>query len=108
MASYLLIESRDPWESNDTTTWQELAASLAAEGNTVTLFLVQNGVLPARRSTRSAALGALARAGVEVLADEFSLRERGIDTGRLADGVKPASIDVVVDHMAAGRKVIWH
>lgn len=108
MANYLLIESRDPWESNDTSTWQELATSLAAEGNTVTLFLVQNGVLPARRSSKSAALSALARAGVEVLADDFSLRERGIDAGRLADGVKPASIDVIVDHMAGGRKVIWH
>ncbi|HEU5061389.1 MAG TPA: DsrE family protein [Kofleriaceae bacterium] len=108
MANYLLIESRDPWESNDTATWQELATGLAKEGNTVTLFLVQNGVLPARRSAKSAGLSALAGAGVEVLADEFSLRERGIDAGRLADGVKPASIDVVVDHMAAGRKVIWH
>jgi intracellular sulfur oxidation DsrE/DsrF family protein len=108
MANYLLIESRDPWESSDTSTWQELATGLLKEGNTVTFFLVQNGVLPARRSSKSAALTALARTGVEVLADEFSLRERGIDAGRLADGVKPASIDVVVEHLATGRKVIWH
>lgn len=108
MANYLLIESRDPWESSDAASWQELAASLVREGNAVTFFLVQNGVLPARRSPASAGLSALARAGVEVLADEFSLRERGIDAGRLADGVRPAPLDVVVDQMAAGCKVIWH
>ncbi len=108
MANYLLIESRDPWESSDTTTWQELASGLVKEGNKVSFFLVQNGVLPARRSSKSAALGALAKAGVEVLADDFSLRERGIDSGRLADGVKPASIDIVVERLAAGHKVIWH
>ena len=108
MANYLLIETRDPWESSDSSTWHELASSLVKEGNTGTFFLVQNGVLPARRSSKSAALAALARAGVEVLADEFSLRERGIDAGRLADGVKVAPIDVVIDQLAAGRKVIWH
>jgi predicted peroxiredoxin len=108
MANYLLIESRDPWDSADTATWQQMAIGLAAAGNTVTCFLVQNGVLPARRSGRSAGLTALARAGVEVLADEFSLRERGIAHDRLAAGVKPAPIDVVIDHMCEGRKVLWH
>jgi intracellular sulfur oxidation DsrE/DsrF family protein len=108
MANYLLIESRDPWESSDAACWQELAAGLVKEGNAVTFFRVQNGVLPARRSSKSAGLSALARAGVEVLADDFSLRERGIESGRLADGVKPASIDVVVERLAAGHKVIWH
>lgn len=107
MANYLLIESRDPWES-DASGWQELATALVKEGNQVAFFLVQNGVLPARRSSKSAGLSALATAGVEVLADDFSLRERGIDNGRLADGVKPASIDVVVERLAAGHKVIWH
>src|SRR5688500_13909282 len=108
MAKYLLIESRDPWESGDTRTWQELAASLAAEGHTVTLFLVQNGVLPARRSAQSAGLRALASVGVEVLADDFSLRERGITPDRLTAGVAAAPLDTVIDHLAEGRKVIWH
>ncbi|HLU65562.1 MAG TPA: DsrE family protein [Kofleriaceae bacterium] len=108
MASYLLIESRDPWESRDCEAWQELALGLARQGNTVTLLLVQNGVLPARRGARGGDLAALTGAGVEILADDFSLRERGIGADRLADGVKPAAIDVVIDMMAEGRKVIWH
>jgi predicted peroxiredoxin len=108
MGKYLLIESRDPFDSNDVGHFYDLASGLAKEGNQVTLFLIQNGVLPARQSTRSIGLSDLAGAGVEVLADEFSLRERGIAADRLASGVKPAALDVVVDQLAEGRKAIWH
>ena len=107
MANYLLIESRDPFEWNDVARTYALASGLAKEGNQVTLFLVQNAVLPARRSTRSAELTSLARAGVRVLADDFSLRERGVDQGSLAEGVSPSPIDTVVDGLAAGHKAIW-
>ena len=66
MAGYVLIESRDPFESNDVAYCYELATSLAGAGQPVTLFLVQNGVLPARPGGRTPALEALARAGVRV------------------------------------------
>ena len=78
MAEYLLIESRDPFESNDVAYFYELAKGLVEAGNRVTLFLAQNGVMPARPSAHSATLEALARSGVTVLADDFSLKERGI------------------------------
>jgi predicted peroxiredoxin len=107
MAKYLLIESRDPFEVNDVLYYYDLAAALAQEGD-VTLFLVQNGVLPARRSAQSRRLTGLAQAGVRVLADEFSLRERGIRADRLAEGVAPAPLDVVIDQLAEGRKALWH
>ena len=106
MAEYLLIESRDPYESRDVGYYYELAKGLVEAGNQVTLFLAQNGVLSARPSAHSAALGALAQSGVTVLADDFSLKERGIT--RLAEGVTSAPIDVVVDHLAAGHKTLWH
>jgi predicted peroxiredoxin len=108
MAKYLLIESRDPFETADVGYYYELATGLAKEGHEVTLFLVQNGVLPARKSSKSEMLEAVAGAGVEVLADEFALRERGITEGRLASGVKAAPLDVVVDQLADGRKAMWH
>lgn len=108
MAKYLLIESRDPFQTNDVVRHYELATGLQRAGNEVTLFLVDNGVLPTRRSARSALLTDLAKAGIEVLADEFSLRERGIAKGSLAEGVKPAPIDAIVDRLEEGRKAIWH
>lgn len=106
MAEYLLIESRDPFESRDVDYYYDLAKELVDGGNQVTLFLAQNGVLSARPSRRSAALSALAQSGVTVLADDFSLQERGI--AKLAEGIAPAPIDVVVDHLAAGHKTLWH
>ncbi len=108
MAKYLLIESRDPFENNGVARQYDLAARLAKESNAVTLFLVQNGVLPARRGKYSELLTLTAKAGVEVLADDFSLRERGIPGSRLADGVKPAPLSIVIDQLAEGRKAIWH
>ena len=111
MAHYLLIESRDPFESNDVGYYYDLARGLVESGNQVTLFLAQNGVLAARASAHfgslsALGLSALARTGVTVLADDFSLQERGI--AKLAEGVTAASIEVVVDHLAAGHRTLWH
>jgi hypothetical protein len=106
MANYLFIESRDPFESNDVRYYYELSKGLVEAGSEVTLFLVQNGVLAARPSAHSAALTALCQSGVKVLADDFSLQERGIP--KLAEGVVAAPIDVVIDHLAAGHKILWH
>ncbi len=108
MSKYLLIESRDPFESNDVAFSYDLASGLAKAGHEVTLYLVQNGVMPARRGARADGLGAVMRAGVRVLADDFSLGERGIDAGRLMAGIEPAPIDVAVDHLADGHKTLWH
>ena len=108
MKRYLLIASDDPFSSKDVESFHALAGTLARAGHPVTLFLVQNGVLPARRGPCSSDLSALAAGGVEVLAEEFSLRERGIATNRLAEGIEAAPLDRVVDALAAGTNVLWH
>lgn len=108
MAAYLLIESRDPFDTNDVGFYYDLAKQLALQGNRVTMFLVQNGVLSARAGARDGQLSEVQAAGVEVLADDFSLRERGISANRLAAGVRPAPLDVVIDHLADGSKTLWH
>ena len=108
MAKYLLIESRDPFENNVVARQYDLAANLVKEGNEVTLFLVQNGVLPARPGSCSSLPGNAARAGVQVLADDFSLRERGISADKLADGVTAAPLSIDIDQLADGRKTLWH
>ena len=108
MASYLLIESRDPYDSNDVWFCCDLARQLAQQGDEVTVFLVQNGVLPARTGARADGLSGLSKAGIEILADEFSLRERGIPSDRLVTGVKPAPLDFVIDQLVDGCKAVWH
>ena len=104
---YLMIESRSPWDSGDVGYYYSLAEDLADAGNEVTVFLVQNGVMPARKGATKNGLAALA-GKVKVVADEFSLRERAIPSDGLIDGVSPAQIDIVVDLLADGVKTIWH
>ena len=107
MSKYLLIESRDPFESNEVGKNYEIAVNLANAGNRVSLFLVQNGVLASRRGAHANGLEAVVSNGVEVVADDFSLKERAIVAESLISGVTPASIDLVVDHLADGNKTIW-
>ena len=108
MKRYLLIESRDPYASRGVEEHADLAIRLKGAGHPVTLYLVQNGVMPARPGARHEALERLLAARVEVLADEFSLEERGIDAAGLAAGVRRASIDLVVERMVAGWTALWH
>ena len=107
MATYVLIESRSPWDSADVPYFYRLAEELAASGNEVTLYLVQNGVLPARQGAQESGLASLS-GKVKVLADDFSLRERAIAAAGLRQGVSAASIEAVVDLLASGAKAAWH
>jgi sulfur relay (sulfurtransferase) complex TusBCD TusD component (DsrE family) len=108
MAKYLLIESVDPFESNDASDFYRLAVALARKRHEVTVFLVQNGVLPARANAEASVLDELRAAGVEILADAFSLRERGIAVNRLAPQIAAAELDAVLDRLAEGRTTLWH
>lgn len=108
MGKYLFIESRDPFESHDSQALYDLAQGQAKEGNEVMVFLIQNGVLPARQGSQYAGRFAEPSQGnVEVLADDFSLKERAIR--RLVDGIKPSNVEELVDLMLIeGTKTIWH
>jgi len=106
---YVLIESRDPFDSADTTFVVDAATGLRRRGSPVTVFLVQNGVLATRAGARGSQIPRLTQAGVTVLADDFSLRERGIEPGEMNPGVREASIDALVDLLTrAGTKAVWH
>ena len=107
MARYCLIESRDPIEERTVSEDYTLARDLAANGDEVTVFLVQNGVLPARAKARAEGLEALLASTARVAADTLSLRERGISEDALRDGIDPAPIDEVLDAMVAGDRVLW-
>jgi len=106
---YVFIESRDPFDSPDTGFVADTAETLHARGRAVTVFLVQNGVLSTRAGARGSHVGRLTSAGVTVLADDFSLRERGIEPGELSAGVHPASIETLVDLVVRpDTKTVWH
>src|ERR671912_65582 len=97
MTSYVFIESRDPFESQDVRFVEETAAALKERGHEVTVFLVQNGVLAARRNPLGSYLTRLTEAGVNLLADDFSLCERGIQPSELRSGIRSSNIEELVD-----------
>ena len=109
MTNYLFIESRDPFESRDTEFLEQTATALKQRGHEVTVFLLQNGVLGVRKNGRENYLGRLAGAGVTLMADDFSLCERGIQTIELQPGIQPSSIEVLVAMLVQeNAKGIWH
>jgi intracellular sulfur oxidation DsrE/DsrF family protein len=107
MSKYLLIDSLDPYATNGTASQSKLARGLRQAGHQVTLILVQNGVLPVRAEPGSAELQAAVSAGVEVLAEEFALRERGIPTEALIAGIRATPIAVITERLALGWKTFW-
>ena len=111
MAKYLLIESRDPFEYGDVGYFCGIAGDLANADNEVTLFLIQNGVLMCRHGVNDNPLPPVAAgsSSVDVRADDFSLRERGISAGSMVSGVKSSNIDELVDLLVADDvKAVWH
>ena len=110
MSKYLIIESRDPFDSRDCDWSYGTAKELADSGNEVTVFLVQNGVLPARKGNSYAGkLQELSDSNITLLADDLSLKERAISEELLLDSVKSSEIDIVVELMVEQQyKPIWH
>jgi sulfur relay protein TusB/DsrH len=108
MAKYLLIESRDPFDSSDSEYFTELVQGISKRGNETVLFLLQNGVLPARKGSKhNEIISKLIQSKVKVFADGFSLRERAIRN--LLDGVEVADMDRLVDLLLEpGTKTTWH
>jgi|DewCreStandDraft_1066081.scaffolds.fasta_scaffold05378_7 sulfur relay protein TusB/DsrH len=108
MSRYLIVTSRDLHEYASSSYILELAGSLKNRGHEVTLYLVENGVLAARKGAQLAArLNELSRAGVTVLAEDVSAKARGIE--QLAEGVRLSNMDELADLVVDGcDKVIWY
>lgn len=109
MSRYLLIETKSPLEGGDYAFG--LGAQLRDERHDVTIYLLQDAVFAARRRfERGETLLAEARRHeLRILADEVSLRQRGVVGERLSADVRPSNMDELVDLlMERSDKAIWH
>ena len=103
----MIVETRDPFAVRDVEWTADLLAAMRQAGQSCTLMLAENGVLGARAAAGAPTFSRLVDAGVEILADRFALRERGIGEDALAAGISAADLDVVIDRLAAGGTVLW-
>ena len=108
MSNYLFIQSQDPFTEVRSGAQFDLAGRLAVAGHKVRMFLVQNAVTAARKGVRCAAFDTLLASGVAVAADALSLRQREISAEQLNESVNSAELDVVIQAMLDGDKVIWN
>lgn len=109
MGSYLLIETKDPLDSGRYAF--ELGRQLRERNHEVSVYLLQDAVLAARRTfpAGQALLAEAHRAGLRVLVDAVSARQRGVTGERVAPGVTIADMPELVDLlMERADKVIWH
>ena len=106
MRQLLVIETRESAEQRGPAEMAKLAQGIARLGVTTTIFLTENGVFNARRS-EPCLLDSAISDGVQVRVDGLALTERGISTDELRDGVIVGEIDLVVDHLVDGSRIIW-
>lgn len=104
--NYLCIESQSAFEAAGTGHFLSLARDLKKQGHGVEVLLIQNGVMSARNG--SDGLSDLLQSGIQVWADDFSMRERAFADTNLKRSIRPAPIGLVIDRMAAGWNVLWH
>ncbi|HET7876581.1 MAG TPA: DsrE family protein [Methylomirabilota bacterium] len=109
MSRYLLIESKGPLDGGQHSF--ELGSQLRDLQHQVTIYLVQDGVFAARKQFEAGQdlLGQARARNLTVLADEVSLRQRGLNRDRLASEVKVSGMDELTDLlMERSDKAIWH
>lgn len=109
MAQYLLVESKSPLDGGQYAF--ELGEQLRELQHNVTIYLIQDGVFTARKRFEAGEkLVAEAKAkNLTLLADDISLRQRGVTKERLSEAVRVSTMDDLVDLlMEKSDKAIWH
>lgn len=108
VTSYVIVESQDLYEASNAKSTLELCKNLASSGSNVEIVFVQNAVLGLRGREFAGLLAETAKSGVKFHADLISLQARGIRGDEIPGFVVPISLDLVIDAMADGKKMIWH
>ncbi|MFH1328330.1 MAG: DsrE family protein [Candidatus Bathyarchaeota archaeon] len=91
-----------------------LAASSEEKGVNTTVFLVEDGVFVARKGQKEKdnanVLGVqdLIDRGINILAEDVSLKARGISSEKIAKDVKVSTLDELVDiTMEKSDRTVW-
>lgn len=109
MSAYVLIETKNPLEGGAYAF--DVGKQLRELNHDVTIYLLQDAVFTARKTFEAGTrLREDARAhGLQLLADDVSLRQRGVVGERVAGDVGISNVNELVDLlMERSDKAIWH
>jgi len=108
MAKYLIVNSRDLQEYSGSQFILNLAGQLRKKRHEVTFFLIENGVLSARKGSQfNTSLQTLSKEGTRVLAEDLSLKARGIS--QMGEGISPSNMEELATLVMDGcDKVMWY
>ena len=108
MTNYMLIQSEEPQATERTINLYQLAKDLTCAGHSVSLFLVQNAVIPARTTSKYQYFDELLEHDLRILVDSFSLLQREIYVGDVKRNIEIGSVRDVIEAMLDGDRVIWN
>lgn len=108
MKQYLIVGSRDLTEYVNGQYVPFMVNGLREKGHGVTLFLIENGVVAARkRSKAGKVLNGLIEKGAQVFAEDVSCRARGIE--QLDGKIRLSNLDSLADWIAGGfDNIVWY
>jgi len=109
LAQYVLVESKGPQNGGQYSF--ELAKQLRELKHNVTIYLVQDAVFAARKRFEAGEklIAEATAQNLTLLADEISLRQRGLTKERLSDAIRVSNMDELIDLLLEkSDKAIWH
>ncbi|MCX9013904.1 MAG: DsrE family protein [Candidatus Methanoperedens sp.] len=107
MTNLLLVLSKDPHTTETPDLVLDIGLDAKAKGNDVALYLIEDGITAARKSTFGDKLAAAQSKGVKIFADDKAVLSRAL-TGKLIDGVEIKEISTLLDFiMDDYDRVVW-
>lgn len=107
-ALHVLVESRGPGRGPGARSFLDDAIALRGTGADVEVYLVQDGVVAAARSS-DGGLDAVLEAGAGVFVDDFSSVQRALRPGDLLPGVRITDMAALARRLLTPAvRVVWH
>lgn len=107
MQRYFFVTTQDPFTYKFTNNYFTHIAKLSQQGNSVSIFLVQNGVVLATQQTHLPCFDELLANAISIYADACSLQQRGIKTTDLKPNIQSAELNTIIHAQLSGDDVIW-
>ena len=112
---FLIVLSKDSYSYREAQFALDIAGKLTMEGVEVLMYLIEDGVFavkndqkPKKGLSAEQQIKKLIDIGVDILAEDLSLKARGITGDKIVNGVHVSNLDEFIDVlMEKSGKVTW-